>query len=140
MTAGARKPEAQVEREVLRAVGATRDVLLLRNEVGQGHPAAVRFALQEALAPFGPAVVATALSVLKRHTIRWGLGVGSPDLVGSVAGRAGGLELKAPDGVVSEEQRRWHTAARRRGTFVAVVRSAEEAQEAVERWRKGERE
>jgi hypothetical protein len=132
-----RKPEAQVEREVLRTLGATPDVLLARNEVGQGHPAAIRHALQEALAPFGPAVVATALSVLRRHTIRWGLGVGSPDLVGSVAGRAGGLELKAPDGIVSEDQRRWHAAARRRGVFVAVVRSAEEATEAVGRWRAG---
>lgn len=135
-----RKPEAQVEREVLRAVGTIPDVLLLRNEVGQGHPAAVRFALQEALAPFGPAVVATALSVLARHTIRWGLGVGSPDLVGSVGGRAGGLELKAADGVVSDEQRRFHAAARRRGAFVAVVRSDAEARDAIERWRRGERE
>lgn len=133
-----RKPESQVEREVLRAVGTIPDALLLRNEVGQGHPAAVRHALQHALAPFGPAVVATALSVLQRHTIRWGLGVGSPDLVGSVAGRAGGLELKAPDGHTSPDQERWHTAARRRGAFVAVVHSADEAQAAVERWRKGE--
>ncbi len=133
-----RKPEAAVEREVLRAVGALPRVLLLKNEVGFGHPRAVRYALQEALSKFGPAAVATALSVLDRHTIRWGLGTGSPDLVGCVDSRAGGLELKAPDGVVSEEQRQWHAAARRRGLFVGVVRSAEEAQAAIQRWRAGE--
>ncbi len=121
------EPEALVERRVLLALGRRPHLLVAKNETGFGHPANIRGQLQGALAPFGPAVVATALSVLQRHTIRWGLGVGSPDLVGSFHGRAFGFELKAEDGVVSPEQERWHAAARRQGMRVDVVRSEGEA-------------
>ncbi len=131
--------EAQVEREVLLRVGRIPDLLLLKNETGYGHPHAVKHVLQTALKPWGPEAVATALSVLQRNTVTWGLGVGSPDLVGAVAGRAGGIELKRPvGGVLSEEQRRYHAAARRRGVFVATATSADEVEAAVARWRAGE--
>lgn len=131
------KPEALVQREILLAVGREPSLLVASNEVGVGHPAAVRSAMQAALAPFGPAVVATALSVLRANMTRWGLGVGSPDLVGSYDGHAFGWEVKAEDGRVSDDQLRWHAAARKRGMTVEVVRSVEDAQRALESMRVG---
>lgn len=121
------KPEALVEREVLLAVGRMPGLLISKNEVGNGHPVAIRAAMAAALKPFGPTVVATALSVLRANMMRWGLGVGSPDLVFSYHGLAGGIELKAEDGRLSEDQERWHRAATARGFPVGVAHSPEEA-------------
>ena len=139
-----RTTEAEVERSVLLAVGRLPDVLVLKNEVGIGYTRDVRFALEKALAVFGPIAVQSALAVLTRHSITYGLGVGSPDLVGVVRSARGavpfGLELKAPDGTVAEHQARWHAAARKRGLFVGVVRSGDEAVDALERARRGETE
>ena len=134
-----RVTEAQVEREVLLALGRQPGCLLLKNEVAGAYLAGpTRADLERALAPWGHLAVQAALAVLQRHHRPFGLGKGSPDLVGVVDGRAIGLELKAPDGVVADHQATWHEAARRRGMFVAVVRSADEALEAVARSRKGE--
>lgn len=147
MSAAARKrertTEAEVERDVLVALGRLPDVLICKNEVGNGLTGDVRFALEKALEPFGPIAVQTARAVCQRHHITYGLGVGSPDLVGSVRSARGhaipvGIELKAPDGVVAEHQDRWHRAARLRGLHVSVVRSADEALAAVQRARAGE--
>lgn len=64
---------------------------------------------------------------------------GSPDLWGALrGGRAFCLEVKTPTGTVSPTQRRWHAAARAWGVFVAVVRSPEEALEALARAERGE--
>jgi hypothetical protein len=132
-----RVTEAQVEREVLLALGRAPGVLVLKNEVGSGLTGDVVHALQRALEPWGPLAQAAAHAVLQRHRIVYGLGKGSPDLVGIVDGRAFALELKAPDGALADHQAAWHVAARRRGAFVAVVRSAEEANQAVARCREG---
>lgn len=72
---------------------------------------------------------------------RFGLGVGSADLVGmlSPSGRFFALEVKTPSGKVSEDQRRWHDVVRRHGGFCAVVRSVAEAEAALERAKRGER-
>jgi hypothetical protein len=137
MTAARRVTEAEVEREVLLELGRGPDLLVLKNEVGVGFTGNARYALEKALAPFGRLAVQAALAVLSRHHITWGLGVGSPDLVGAVDGRAVGLELKAPGGVLSDVQQRWHAAARQRGVFVATVRSPDEAVAAVQRAREG---
>ncbi len=133
--------EAEVEREVLLATAKVPGLTLLRNEVGFGHPHVIKHLLQAALKPWGPECVATALSVLQRNTITWGLGEGSPDLVGAAGPgrRGGGLELKRPvGGVVSPAQQRFHSAMRARGLFVAVVCSGAEAEAAVARWAAGE--
>lgn len=133
------KPEALVEREVLLAVGRVPGLLIAKNESGFGHPHAVKFAMEKALKPFGPTVVATALSVLAAHTIRWGLGTGSPDLVGSLQLAPGqrplalGWELKAEDGTVSPDQTRWHRGAATKGLEVEVIRNVDEAWAALER-------
>lgn len=70
---------------------------------------------------------------------RVGLGIGTPDLVGILAplGRWFALEIKSSDGKLRPEQvvaiDRW----RRRGAFVAVVRSPDEARAALDRARNG---
>jgi hypothetical protein len=63
--------------------------------------------------------------------VRAGLGVGSPDLIGAVGGLFLGLELKSEHGRVSDDQLRWHAAARARGCLVEVVRSVDEAWAAI---------
>jgi len=67
-----------------------------------------------------------------------GLGVGSPDFVGVIrGGRSFCLEIKTETGRTRESQRQWHKAARDWGVFVAVVRSVEEALEALARAEQG---
>lgn len=66
--------------------------------------------------------------------IKFGLGVGSPDIVGILApsGRFFGLEVKTPAGRLSKEQTAWHKAAQSKGAYVGVARSAADAFAALE--------
>lgn len=85
--------------------------------------------------------------------VRTGLGVGSADLVGiltvvvgdpyctatvQLIGRFIALEIKTARGRTTEEQEQWLKLVRRMGGFAAVVRSVQEAREALERARRGE--
>lgn len=142
-----KRAEARLEREILLALGRVEDLVLFKNEVGVGYRGALAGDLRAALAPFGPEVVAAALAALGRNRITYGLGEGSPDLVGAVAGRALGLELKRAaqreggrvvmtGGRLSDAQERWHHAARDRGGWhVEVVDSVDSARAAIERAR-----
>jgi VRR-NUC domain len=69
--------------------------------------------------------------------VRFGLGVGSPDIVGILqgSGRFFGLEVKTPKGRISSAQRTWHARARAAGAFVDFARSTEEAVDALNRAR-----
>lgn len=69
---------------------------------------------------------------------RFGLCVGSADLVGIVNGRFAALEIKTRTGRTSPEQERFMTLVRNRGGFAAVVRSVDEARAAVDRAAAGE--
>lgn len=62
--------------------------------------------------------------------VRQGMSAGTPDLY-VVHTRAIWLEVKRPSGRLTEAQEELHEAWRRRGVFVAVVRSPVEAVEAV---------
>ena len=117
----ASKPEAVILREIMIAIGAEPDVLLMRNQVG-------------AVERFDERTNTTRVE-------RYGLGVGSADLVAILApsGRWFCLEVKSATGSVEPEQTKWHERARGFGAFVAVVRSAEEARAALERARREER-
>ncbi len=123
------RPEARVERDVLLALGQIPQLCLYRNETGHGHPANVGRKMEAALADrrFAEAR-AIALDILNRNRITFGLGTGSPDLVGCLSGRFVGLELKSRTGKVSPEQKQWHDAARLHGALIHVVRSPEEAE------------
>lgn len=76
------------------------------------------------------------------RAIRYGLARGSSDLVGILAptGRIVCLEVKTPTGRVSREQVMWLQLVRALGGFATVVRSVQDARDAVERARKGESE
>src|SRR5689334_8286019 len=93
------RPEAQLEREILRSVGADPRILLMTNPVGEGYYAAIAPLLRDALRPFGPAAQAACQAVLNRNRVSYGAGgVGAPDLLGVIQGRAFGLELKSDSG------------------------------------------
>lgn len=66
--------------------------------------------------------------------VRYGLGVGSADLVGMVLpfGRFLALEVKTKSGRVSADQLRWIETVRRFGGVACVVRCIEDARDAVE--------
>ncbi len=65
--------------------------------------------------------------------VRYGLGVGSPDLVGLVLGSAQFLavEIKTPTGRLSAEQDAWLSTIRRMGGIGLVMRSVEDAEKLV---------
>jgi len=48
----------------------------------------------------------------------------------------GWLEIKLPDGVLSHDQKTWHTKAERHGINVETVRSVAQAVSAVQDWRR----
>lgn len=63
------------------------------------------------------------------HKVRYGLSVGSPDLVGVLipSGVAFCIEVKTPKGRASPEQLAWWKAWRRRGVRGGFARSVDEA-------------
>lgn len=131
------RPEAILERHVLRRVGelqrgAHPHLVVFRNEVGVGYQARARDAVRAALKPFGLAAGEAALAALMRCRVTYGLGVGSPDLVGAVNGRAFGIELKSDEGRLEPEQLAWHQAAARRRVLVRVARTVDEAVAAID--------
>lgn len=81
----------------------------------------------------------TGVAQTEDRTIRYGLAVGSADLIGILApaGRFVALEIKTPTGRVSEEQRLFLALVQRQGGFGAVVRSVDEAVAAIARARAG---
>lgn len=109
--------ESQIQADVRAALGRLPDVIVWRNHVG-------------------------VLRGEDGRTHRFGLGVGSADLVGVIApsGRLLALEIKSDAGRLRPEQRAWLDCVRAMGGFAAVVRSADEALAAVERARRGEHE
>lgn len=86
------------------------------------------------------AVARTGLALCWRNNVggrgrmRWGLGVGSADLVGLLRprGRGFALEVKTATGRMSREQVAWHRAWTDAGGFVRCVRSVDEALRALE--------
>jgi hypothetical protein len=63
--------------------------------------------------------------------VKYGLGVGSADVIVCAGGRFVALEFKTPDGVQSPAQRTWEGWVDRAGGVYEVVRSVEEALEVV---------
>lgn len=69
--------------------------------------------------------------------IRYGLGLGSADLVGLVltTGQFLAVEIKTPIGRLSPEQKAWLATITRLGGLALVLRSVEEAESLVTRLR-----
>jgi hypothetical protein len=114
-------PETVVQQAIRLALGGERDLVLWRNSTG----------MAEHLDQHG-----------RTYRQRYGLAVGSADLVGILAphGRMVALEVKTARGRTTPEQDQWLALVRSRGGFAAVVRSVEEARAALERARAGESE
>jgi len=73
-------------------------------------------------------VVRNSVGFDREHKSRYGLGVGSPDLVGALrGGRAFGCEVKTPTGRLSPEQRAWWRAAHAWGIQGGVANSVDQA-------------
>jgi hypothetical protein len=121
-----------VQAEIRRALGSCEDLVIWRQNVGlyERDGRAVRAGLC-----VGSSDLIGVLTVRVPHTD------GAPfPLYYATIGRFIALEVKTRTGRVSPEQKRFLELVRRMGGFGAVVRSPEEALEAVERARKGERE
>lgn len=111
--------EARIQNSCLARYGASPGVLLLVNTV------------KVLPNPWGPG------------NLTFGLGEGSPDVVGSVQmntglARACGWEFKRPGEKPEPHQARLHDAWRALGWFIAVVHSEEEFEASLERARSGE--
>lgn len=133
--------ENEIQREIEASLGAEPDLLLLRNSVG-----GARFFNE---------------TDGKEFFVPYGLGKGSPDIVGilrithrrpvkNLAGRTVGftdsdlpdlgvwfcLEVKPPEGELEDDQKKCHEIWRRFGAFVKTVRSVADAREALEQARR----
>lgn len=103
--------ESLLVSQIRLALGRVPDLALYRNSVG-------------VTSEFDPKTHET-------RTIRYGLAVGSADLVGCLAGRFFALEVKTPAGRESAEQTRWAECIRAKGGYVKTVRSVDDALAAV---------
>lgn len=104
--------EAEIQRRIEVAIGAEPDFLLFRNSVGKA-----RHVSRDGVEFYVP----------------YGLGNGSPDLVGILApsGTWVALEIKRPGEEATDEQKQVHAVWRRFGAFVGVVTSPDEARSAL---------
>jgi hypothetical protein len=70
--------------------------------------------------------------------VTYGLALGSSDLIGLLGphGRFVALEVKTPDGRVTEHQARFLARVRQHGGIAAVVRSVDDARATIARARK----
>lgn len=105
--------ESQIQAAIRLQLGRLPDLTLWRNQVGRTQHGT-------------------------QH-VTYGLCRGSSDLIGILAptGRIIALEIKTPKGRTSPEQDLFLELIRNKGGFAAVVRSPEEALEAIERARRG---
>ena len=111
--AAPKNEEAQLQNRILGRFGALPGLLLMTNVV------------KTIPNPWGPG------------DLSFGLGEGTPDIVGSVDGRACGWELKVPGKKAKPHQEAIHKAWRAVGWFVAVVHSEEEFEQSIARCRAG---
>jgi hypothetical protein len=135
-------PETVLQQEIRLALGRYPDLTLWRNSTGAASPINPRD-LHKLAALIKSGSVSGALSclgdMLKRPMIKYGLCVGSADLIGILAphGRLVALEVKTETGRPSTEQSQFIALVQRRGGFGCIVRSVPEAIEAIDRARAG---
>ena len=111
-------PETVIQQQIRLALGGESDLTLWRNSTG----------MAEHLDQHG-----------RTFRQRYGLAVGSADLVGILAptGRMVALEVKTARGRTTPEQDQWLALVRARGGFAAVVRTVADARAAIARARMG---
>jgi hypothetical protein len=110
--------ESKIQADIIQALNKTKRCLVKRNHTGFG--------------------------VMHGRPMSFGLGKGGTDLVGilAVTGRVFCLEIKTPAGRTdparAKEQEEWQAMIRKWGGFATVVRSVEQAIEALTRAERGE--
>jgi hypothetical protein len=133
--------ESEIQNAILLRYGREPDLTLWRQNTGvaQEQPWK-REHLERLVGMLRVGRLAEALSLLvsllreKPRFTRYGLAVGSADIVGIVGPRGTflALEVKTPTGRVSKEQQQWLDIVNRRGGVARVVRSVEEAGAAID--------
>jgi hypothetical protein len=105
-------PEGRLLRKILKALRQEPDVLVWRNTTG--------------------------VTEHDGRRVTYGLALGSSDLIGLLGpqGRFVALEVKTPEGRVSEHQARFLARVREHGGIAAVVRSVDDARATIGRARK----
>lgn len=111
MSRAAARLESPIQAEIEAALGAEPDLLLLRNTVGH-----VKYYDEKTGEP---------------RYVTYGLGKGSPDLVGILGGRWFCLEIKVPGEEPDPHQEKCHATWRAFGAFVMAVHSVGEARSAL---------
>lgn len=111
--------EADIQHAIRLAIGSRPDVTIWRNNTG--------------------------VAKHRGSAVRYGLCVGSSDLIGVLTmpdgtGRFLALECKTPTGTPTREQLLFLELVRKRGGFAAIVRSVEDARQAINRALTGARE
>ena len=117
--------ESAIVREILETLGAEPDLVLFRNSVGRAQM--------------------VDSNTGKAFYVTFGLGVGSPDIVGILKREINGqelgqwfcLEVKKPGAGSSPEQEKCAKIWRWFGAFVGTVSSVEAAREALVRAKEG---
>lgn len=101
--------ESQIQALIRSVLNGTNLVRLVRNAVGKGY-------LSRAVGDPSPPFVS------------FGLGVGSPDLIGPLrSGVIFAIEVKTPEGRASKEQLAWWRAARKWGIRGGFARSLDQS-------------
>ena len=134
----AREEEALVRRAMVELSRAFPGALVMRNEAN-ACMSLLRACQREVSRALGGdvhtlAVVERALNTAMGMTpdmIKYGLGVGSADVIVCHGGRFVALEFKAPGGAQSDEQHTWQSWVERAGGVYQVVRTVGDAVEAV---------
>ncbi len=133
--------ESEIQNAILLRYGREPDCTLWRNNVGVAESSPwTREHLERLAGMLSTQRFAEAISLLgallreRPRFTRYGLAVGSADIVGIVGPRGTflALEVKTPTGRVSTEQRQWLAIVNRRGGVARVVRSVEEAGAAID--------
>ena len=124
------RDEEHLVRLALPAMSRVPGVLVLRNEANALTSFLV--GIRRVLRAYPDLLRACEVEYRKiPGAIRYGLGIGSADVVACARGEFVGVEFKAPRGAVSEEQETWGEAVERAGGRYVPVRSVEEAVRAV---------
>ncbi len=123
------RPEALLERTVLRSLGADPSVALFKNEIGEGYYGCIAPMLRQIVAPLGLDAYAKITNILYRNRVTYGLHVGASDLIAIVGphGRLAAIELKSEHGQLRPEQRTFIERMRSLGAVAGTARSVEEA-------------
>lgn len=135
--------ESELQNKIFLTYGRLPYCTLWRNNVGVAREDVSREHLERLAGMLRMGAADEALSLLmallreKPRFTRYGLGTGSSDIVGIIEPACGGhavflaLELKSPRGVVPKEQQQWLDIVNRRGGVARVVRTVEQAGEAI---------